>query len=283
VSRGRRYLILPAAALATTVAVALVLLSNEYNYLHWLWPVLAAVAATAIVIMAWRPAVAAALCVALAVPAVYSATVWEVPVNGPFPVAGPYIYDNRETLGIPLDEVASREIAQRGPGGEQAARWVSLADRIVADTAAHALHPSGRWQRSPNDPRPDAALLLPAIRGAIPASDPRSIATLDAITSELTQDGYCYRYRPDQRPLGESEGAFLLCGFWMALAYARQGDHLTAARWFERNRAACGPPGLFSEEFDVTQRQLRGNLPQAFVHAVFLECAVEQYAAAERE
>jgi alpha,alpha-trehalase len=124
-------------------------------------------------------------------------------------------------------------------------------------------------------------LLLPALRGAIPASDPRSIATLQAIASELTQDGYCYRYRPDERPLGQSEGAFLLCGFLMTLAYAQQGDHLTAARWFERNRAACGPAGLLSEEFDVSQRQLRGNLPQAFVHALLLECAVEQYSPAE--
>jgi len=124
----------------------------------------------------------------------------------------------------------------------------------------------------------DAALLLPAIRGAIPASDPRSIATLRAIEQELTQDGYCYRYRPDERPLGESEGAFLLCGFLLSLAYAQQGDHVASARWFERNRAACGPPGLCSEEFDVIQRQLRGNLPQAFVHALVLECAVEQYA-----
>ncbi|GAB3686779.1 glycoside hydrolase family 15 protein [Saccharopolyspora tripterygii] len=45
-------------------------------------------------------------------------------------------------------------------------------------------------------------------------------------------------------------------------------------RWFERNRAACGPPGLFSEEFDVGQRQLRGNFPQAFVHALLLESSV---------
>lgn len=30
---------------------------------------------------------------------------------------------------------------------------------------------------------------------------------------------------------------------------------------------------LFAEEFDVRRRQLRGNLPQAFVHAL-LECAV---------
>ncbi len=174
-----------------------------------------------------------------------------------------------------------RQIAQQSPGEEQAARWVALADRIVSDTATHALHRSGRWQRSPTDPRPDAALLLAAIRGAVPASDPRSIATLHAVESELTQDGYCYRYRPDERPLGESEGAFLLCGFLMALAHSQQGNRVSAARWFERNRAACGPPGLLSEEFDVSQRQLRGNLPQAFVHALMLECAVEQYSPTE--
>jgi GH15 family glucan-1,4-alpha-glucosidase len=97
--------------------------------------------------------------------------------------------------------------------------------------------------------------------------------TLRAFEAELTQDGYAYRYRPDERPLGEAEGAFLLCGFFASLAWAQQGDALAATRWFERNRAACGPPGLLSEEFDVTQRQLRGNLPQAFVHALLLECA----------
>jgi GH15 family glucan-1,4-alpha-glucosidase len=171
-----------------------------------------------------------------------------------------------------------RQIAAESPGEEQAARWVSLADELVSDTAAHALHPSGRWQRSPTDPRPDAALLLAAIRGAVPAADPRSVATLHAVEAELTRDGYCYRYRPDERPLGESEGSFLLCGFFLALAYAQQGDRVEAARWFERNRAACGPPGLLAEEFDVSERQLRGNLPQAFVHALMLECALDQYA-----
>ena len=162
------------------------------------------------------------------------------------------------------------------PNSQQSARWTDLADAITAETSARALHPSGRWQRSPADERLDAALLLPALRGAIPHTDPRSIATLQAIQHQLTQDGYAYRYRPDKRPLGESEGAFLLCGFLMSLAYAQQGDAVAAARWFERNRTACGPPGLLSEEFDVTQRQLRGNLPQAFVHALLLECTVEQ-------
>jgi alpha,alpha-trehalase len=170
-----------------------------------------------------------------------------------------------------------RAISACGPGGAQAASWLALADAIIADTSSGCLHPSGRWQRSHTDPRPDAALLLPAIRGAIPHDDPRSLATLHAFARELTAEGYAYRFRPDERPLGEAEGAFLLCGFIASLAYSQQGDAVSAARWFERNRAACGPPGLFSEEFDVTQRQLRGNLPQAFVHALLLECAAEQH------
>ena len=164
-----------------------------------------------------------------------------------------------------------RAIAGHAPRVEQAAGWTALADDLVASAA---VHPSGRWQRSPQDPRPDASLLVPAIRGAVPADDPRSVATVQAVDAELTEDGYCYRYRPDERPLGESEGAFLLCGFWMALAKLKMGDAVAAARWFERSRAACGPPALLSEEFDVRQHQLRGNLPQAFVHALLLETAV---------
>jgi GH15 family glucan-1,4-alpha-glucosidase len=158
--------------------------------------------------------------------------------------------------------------------GTDAAGWSTLADRIVADTATECLHPSGRWRRAPDDPRVDAALLLPAIRGAVPADDPRSVATVAAVREELGREGYVYRFRHDRRPLADAEGAFLLCGFWMALAAQQQGDTTGAARWFERNRAACGPPGLFSEEYDVQQRQLRGNLPQAFVHAMLLEASV---------
>jgi alpha,alpha-trehalase len=168
-----------------------------------------------------------------------------------------------------------RAVSGRRPGGELSSRWLALADAITADASARALHPSGRWQRSPGDERLDAALLLLPIRGAIPARDPRALATLEAFDAELTQDGYAYRYRPDERPLGEAEGAFLLCGFLMALARAQQGDAVAAMRWFERTRASCGPPGLLSEEFDVAERQMRGNLPQAFVHALLLECAVE--------
>ncbi len=166
-----------------------------------------------------------------------------------------------------------RAIAAAGAAPAQAAAWEALADSVLADVAADSLHPSGRWQRAPDDDRVDAALLLAPVRGAVPPDDPRSLATLEAIAADLGRDGYLYRFRHDQRPLQEAEGAFVLCGFLMALALHQQGRHSEAVGWFERNRAACGPPMLFTEEFDTHQHQLRGNLPQAFVHAVMFESA----------
>ena len=165
-----------------------------------------------------------------------------------------------------------RAISVHAPAA-QAAQWSALADTIVADAAGDCLHPSGRWQRSPEDERVDAALLLPGLRGALPAADPRTVATVEAVRRELGRNGYVYRFSQDSRLLGEAEGAFLLCGFQMAMAVHQEGKPTEAMRWFERNRAACGAPGLFAEEYDVGQRQLRGNYPQAFVHALLIESA----------
>jgi GH15 family glucan-1,4-alpha-glucosidase len=167
-----------------------------------------------------------------------------------------------------------RAIAGSAPGRERGPRWLALADELVAAAGAEGVARDGHWQRTPADHRVDASLLLAQLRGAVPVADPRSRATLDAVLAELVDDGYCYRFRAEGLPLGEAEGAFLICGFWLAMALAQHGEREQALAVFQRNRTACGTPGLFSEEFDVDQRQLRGNLPQAFVHALLLESAV---------
>ncbi|MGH9102216.1 MAG: glycoside hydrolase family 15 protein [Acidimicrobiales bacterium] len=189
------------------------------------------------------------------------------------PDAGIWELDNQRWAHSRLLCVAGLRAVARSASPSQAARWSGLADAILADAASDCVHGSGRWQRAPGDERVDAALLIPAIRGALDAQDPRSMATLDAVRSELARDGYVYRFRHDRRPLGDAEGAFLLCGFLMTLATHRAGSPIEARSWFERTRASCGPPGLLTEEFDVAQRQLRGNIPQAFVHALLLESA----------
>ncbi|HEY1840276.1 MAG TPA: glycoside hydrolase family 15 protein [Mycobacterium sp.] len=190
------------------------------------------------------------------------------------PDAGIWEIDDEHWTQSRLACVAGlRAIAKVAGGSSEVAPCASLADAILADTAATSLNPhGGYWQRSPRRPGVDASLLLAPVRGAVPVDDPRTRATLDAVRHQLSEDGFVYRFRHDERDLGDAEGAFLLCGFMMALAEHQLGHAHCAMRWFERNRTACGPPGLFCEEYDVRQRQLRGNLPQAFAHALMLEC-----------
>jgi hypothetical protein len=126
---------------------------------------------------------------------------------------------------------------------------------------------TSRWVTTDSIIESQEALAAPASAGAH-----RILA--ETARTNTHPSGRWRRAPDDDRPLGDAEGAFLLCGFVTALAEHHSGQSLAALRRFERNRAACGPPGLFAEEYDVHQRQLRGNLPQAFVHAMMLEASV---------
>jgi alpha,alpha-trehalase len=183
---------------------------------------------------------------------------------------------NRWTQSRLICVAGLRAIAATDAPVSWSTRALSFADHLLDQTNVTSLHPSGRWQRAPDDERVDAALLLAEIRGALSPSDPRSAMTRACIAEELTKDHYLYRYKDPGDDLGANEGAFLICNFWMALAQLGAGAPVESARWFERGRSAMSTTGLFSEEFDTGQHQLRGNLPQAFVHAALVEAAAAQ-------
>jgi Glycosyl hydrolases family 15 len=85
------------------------------------------------------------------------------------PDAGIWELPPRQWTHSKLTCVAGLRTAARIAPRALAGRWLALADAILADAAAHGQHPSGRWQRAYDDPRVDAALLLPGIRGRSPA------------------------------------------------------------------------------------------------------------------
>ncbi|GAA4666091.1 glycoside hydrolase family 15 protein [Streptomyces chumphonensis] len=178
-----------------------------------------------------------------------------------------------------LSAVAGLRAAAEALPGPSARRWEELADAVLRETERTCKHPTGRWQRSPQDARLDAALLRPLSMDRRLADGPALTATREAVERDLTSEGYVYRFQHGDHPLGRAEGAFLLCGHFMTAACLAEGRTAAAGRWFERTRGACGSPGLYAEEYDVVQRQLRGNLPQAFVHALLLENAVRLAAA----
>ena len=102
--------------------------------------------------------------------------------------------------------------------------------------------PDGHWQRSPDDPALDAALLLPGLRGAVAADDPRTTATLHAYLRDLTRR----RLRlplPPRRPATRPRPKAPSCSAASSspCPCTSRASAVQARAWFERTRAASGP------------------------------------------
>ena len=129
----------------------------------------------------------------------------------------------------------------------------------------------------------DASNLMLPLVGFLPASDPRVLATIDAIEQRLTDErGLVYRYRTEDGVdgLAGEEGTFLLCTFWLAQALAMAGRAERAREVFERAARYCNDVGLLAEEVDPATGELLGNFPQAFSHIGLVNAA---WAIAEAE
>jgi len=122
----------------------------------------------------------------------------------------------------------------------------------------------------------DASNLMMPIVGFLPATDPRMLATIDAIATRLTDErGLVYRYRIQGGVdgLAGEEGTFLLCTFWLAEALALAGQAERARQVFDRAARYCNDLGLLAEEVDPATGELLGNFPQAFSHIGLVNAA----------
>jgi GH15 family glucan-1,4-alpha-glucosidase len=121
----------------------------------------------------------------------------------------------------------------------------------------------------------DANLLLIPSVGFLPVSDPRIAGTIAQIERRLLRDGFVKRYDTDTTDdgLGEGEGAFLACSFWLADVYTLQGRLAEAEQLFRRLIALRNDVGLLSEEYDPKSKRLVGNFPQAFSHVALVNTA----------
>ncbi len=122
----------------------------------------------------------------------------------------------------------------------------------------------------------DASLLMLALTGFLPATDPRILGTVAAIEAGLMAEGFVLRYDTSDSKDGlpPGEGAFLACSFWLAENYYMQGRHADANALFDRLVGLCNDVGLLAEEYDPRARRQVGNFPQAFSHVALVSCAL---------
>jgi GH15 family glucan-1,4-alpha-glucosidase len=157
---------------------------------------------------------------------------------------------------------------------DRVADWTAARDEIRAAVLALGWSDrAGAFTQAFESEDLDAANLMLAITGFLPADDPRMKATIDATAARLTDErGLVYRYLSRDGVSG-GEGAFLLCTFWLAQAQALAGDLDAATATFECAVAAINDVGLLAEEVDPASGEMIGNFPQAFSHIGLINAA----------
>ena len=166
------------------------------------------------------------------------------------------------------------QLGNQLPVGDRMAAWQAARDDIAAAILEQGWSQSARaFTQSFGSDDLDASNLMIPVVGFLPASDPRVLATIDAIEERLTDDrGLVYRYLAEDGLEGE-EGTFLLCTFWLAQALAMSGQPARARAVFDRAAAFVNDVGLLAEEIDPDTGELLGNFPQAFSHIGLINAA----------
>ena len=122
----------------------------------------------------------------------------------------------------------------------------------------------------------DASLLLLPVVGFLPPDDPRVQGTITAIQEQLASGPLVARYSTDGSVDGltGTEGAFLICSFWLVSALALSGRVDEARDNFEQLLALRNDVGLLSEEYDPIAKRMLGNFPQALSHIGIVSAAL---------
>ena len=152
------------------------------------------------------------------------------------------------------------------------AEWEATRAKIYNDVWANFwCEAGGHFAATRGGSTLDAAMLMLPLVRFCSATDPRWLATLDAIGRTLVRDGLVFRYVDDDGLRGE-EGGFLACSFWYAECLARAGRLWEARTSFERTLSHANHLGLFAEEVGHSGQAL-GNFPQALTHLTLISAA----------
>lgn len=204
------------------------------------------------------------------------AQTWQQPDNGiwELPHADHYV-SSKVMSWVALDRAV--KLAHAVGHADEVNGWQEVADQIKAEVMERGWSEKLQSfrQRYDHDTLDASTLLIPVME-FLPGDHPRVLAMLERLEHSLTLDGFVYRFDPAQTPghltmpVGEFEGAFLPCTFWLANAYARSGQFEKCEKLLAKVEALTGDLGLFAEEIDPRSGTFLGNSPMIFSHAEYL-------------
>ena len=211
----------------------------------------------------------------------FIASHWQDPGNSIWELSSRKQFLSGKVMGWVALDRAIRIADKVGRGGEVGG-WSSRRDEIHADVMRNGWSDRiGAFRQHYEGDNLDAAALLIPIMGFLPPDHPRVTATVERIGEALSIDGFVYRFDPSETPgmkgppLGEYEGAFLPCTFWMAAVHAQAGRVEEADAVLRRVEKIAEPLGLFAEGVDARSGTFLGNYPLLFSHGEYVRAVLE--------
>ena len=155
-------------------------------------------------------------------------------------------------------------IAERLGLGKRAVRWRARSTRIHRDIVSKSWNPRrNSFVSTFGGNELDASLLLLAEFGFIDPRDPRYVATVTAIGTELKRGDFIFRY-VEKDDFGEPENAFLVCSFWYVNALCALDRREEARALFERLLSLRNRHGLLAEHVHPGNGEQWGNFVQTY-------------------
>jgi GH15 family glucan-1,4-alpha-glucosidase len=206
----------------------------------------------------------------------YVETIWREPDDGIWETRGPrqHFTYSKVMAWVVFDRAV--RIAEHFGLDAPIARWKQVRDEIHTEVCERGFdHERRTFTQYYGSKELDASVLNIALVGFLPPDDDRVTDTIDAISRELSRDGFISRYSTAETDDGLSgdEGQFLACSFWLVSALALNGRVGEARALFERLLGLSNDLGLLSEEYDVKRQRQVGNFPQAFSHLTLIVAA----------
>src|SRR5579859_5427164 len=210
----------------------------------------------------------------------YMAANWQRPDSGIWELPAEAHYVSSKVLDwVGLDRAI--KIAERTGHQRETDGWQRVMRQMYAEVMERGWSERlGAFRQHYDGEGLDASVLLIPVTGFLPSDHPRVISTVKRIEEALMIDGFVYRFQPGETPgygdvpVGEFEGAFLPCTFWLATTYAMMGRLDDADEILAQAERVAGDVGLFAEEVDARTGHFLGNTPLLFSQMEYVRSIV---------
>ncbi|HEU5200183.1 MAG TPA: glycoside hydrolase family 15 protein, partial [Ktedonobacterales bacterium] len=211
----------------------------------------------------------------------YIVRAWREPDSGIWELPAQAHYVSSKVMDwVTLDRAV--KIARRTGHNTETAQWEQTMRQIHTEVMERGwCEQLGSFLQHYDGKGLDASTLLIAVTGFLPTNHPRVISMVKRVEEALVIDRFVYRFQPEETPgyaggppLGEFEGAFLPCTFWLATTYAMQGRVADANDVLSQAEQIAGDLLLFAEEVDPRTGSFLGNTPLLFSQMEYVRAIV---------